>query len=345
MAHCIELPWDQVYSIEGTEWHKIARHVPAISRDTIKEILFPIVQSPLYVNLDGKQVNLENHKVLVADYRGIRSDLPEGEELVPLHIPKTSYEVIDNSLIWETLEKGLKDCDAKITSCGTLEKGRKFFISADIGNSEMVINKDKFRFYLNLISSHDGTISLNGYDSGTRIVCMNTLIASREAAGNVGFKVYHTKGADLAVKNLPDLINAILMGRADLKAVMEYLATHKCDANDAITMAAGYFAMETGETKLSSRSWNAAQEIAVLHSRGMGNQGKTMYDLANGATEYWTSGAGTGKSGATDAKRVYRSSFGGASEHKQKFVARLADDSTRQQMMELGKESVLIATK
>jgi len=345
MAHCIELPWDQVYSIEGTEWHRIARHVDAISKDTIKEILFPVVQSPLFVNLDGRQVNLENHKVLVADYRKIRSDLPEGEELVPLHIPKTSYEVIDNELIWETLEAGLKDCDAKITSAGTLEKGRKFFISADIGSSEMIINKDKFKFYMNMISSHDGTISLYGYDSSTRIVCMNTLRSSMSASGEVGFKVYHTKGASLAMKNLPDLINAILMGRADLKQVMEYLATHKCDNNDAIAMAAGYFAMETGEAKLSTRSWNAAQEISVLFSRGMGNAGKSLYDLANGATEYWTSGAGTGKGDTSDAKRVYRSSIGSAAEHKERFINRLADETTRQQMKELGRESVLIASK
>jgi hypothetical protein len=345
MAHCIEQPWDQVYSIEGTEWHRIANHVPAISKDTLKPLLFPIVQSPLFVNLDGKQVTMENHKVLVADYRGIRSDLPEGEELVPLHIPKSSYEVLDNELIWNTLEAGLKDCDAKITSAGTLEKGRKFFISADIGSSEMVINKDKFKFYLNMVSSHDGTISLYGYDSGTRIVCMNTLRSSMNAAGEVGFKVYHTKGANLAMKNLPDLINAILKGRANLKQVMEYLATHKCDNNDAIAMATGYFCMETGDTKLSTRSLNAAEEIANLFSRGMGNHGKTLYDLVNGATEYWTSGSGTGKGETADTKRVYRSSFGSAADHKEKFVSLLADESDRLKMKELGKEALVIASK
>jgi hypothetical protein len=55
-------------------------------------------------------------------------------------------------------------------------------------------------------------------------------------------------------------------------------------------MAAGYFAMTTDakENKLSTRSYNAAREIARLAVSGIGNTGRSLYDLVNGATEYWT---------------------------------------------------------
>ena len=37
MAHEIELPIDQVFSIEGTEWHGNAEHVKSITAEFLKE--------------------------------------------------------------------------------------------------------------------------------------------------------------------------------------------------------------------------------------------------------------------------------------------------------------------
>ena len=98
----------------------------------------------------------------------------------------------------------------------------------------MIINKDKFCAYVNFVTSHDGTVSMHAYDSLLRIVCKNTFIASREASGEAGFKVYHTKNSDIAMEGLAELFNAILKGRVKLQEVMEFLASWKCDANDAL---------------------------------------------------------------------------------------------------------------
>lgn len=340
MSSGIVEPIDRILSIEGTEWHRKALVKEQITIVEAKELLFPIVQSPAFVNIEGNQVALEDYKVLCADLRDCRPDLEAKDQIVPLHIPKAGYQVIDNGAVWSAMEKALADLEAKVTSVGTLEGGKKFFISTSIGDSEMVINKDKFKFFLNFVTSHDGTIAMNTYDSSIRIVCMNTLRWSMSAAGEVGFKVYHTKNADLAMANLPDLVNAILKGRAELKDVMEYLATCKVDHNDALAMAAGYFAISTGETKLSTRSMNAATEIATLFSRGIACKGEDLYDLANGATEYWTSGIGTGKKGASEGTRLYRSAMGGAANHKQDFVALLANDSRRTTALAMGREAI-----
>jgi hypothetical protein len=340
MASGIDTKIDRIYSNEGTEWHQLAIVKETITREEIKETLFPIAQSPAMVSIDGINITLDNHKVICADLRGLRDDLAENERIVPLHIPKAGYQVIDNGQVWEAMEKSLKDLDAVVTSVGTLEAGKKFFISTNIGDSEMVINKDKFKFFLNFVTSHDGTIAMNAYDSSIRIVCMNTLRWSMQAQGDVNFKIMHTKNADLAMVNLPDLVNAILKGRADLKEVMEYLETCKVDQNDALAMASGYFAITTNnDINLSARSMNAATEIATLFGRGIGCKGETLYDLANGATEYWTSGEGTGKKGTTGS-RLYRSSMGSAADHKEAFVALLADEDRRKTALALGKEAL-----
>lgn len=343
MASGIDTKYDIIYSTEGTEWHGMARHTETITEETVQPVLFPIVESPAMVKIDGQDIVLPNHKVLCADLRQCREDLTAGENILPLHIPRAGYQTIPNKRIWNIMSESLKDMGAKVSSVGTLEAGKKFFISTDIGDSEMVINKDKFKFHLNFVTSHDGTIAVNAYDSSIRIVCMNTLRWSMKAQGDVRFSIMHTKNADLAMDNLPDLIQAILKGRTELKAVMEYLETCKVDQNDAIAMAAGYFAVSAGEPELSSRSMNAASEIGVLFSRGIGCKGETLYDLANAATEYWTSGAGTGKKTVDRGARLYRSSMGSAADHKSEFVSMLSDENRRGEALTLGREAVKIA--
>lgn len=340
MAHKIEKPHDMVLSTEGTEWHKLATHLPAIGDAEVSPMLFDIVESPALVMIDGVQTALEDYKVLVADHRRVRSDLSGSDALVPLHIPKAGYKVISNREIWNVMQKSLRDLDCKVTSVCTLERGKKFAISCDIGNSDLVINKDKFKANLNFVTSHDGTMAMESFDSMIRIVCMNTFQWSRNLAQDK-FKVYHTKNAEFALDGLGDLLNAILKGRAELTQVMEYLASHKCEANDALAMAAGYFAITTDakENKLSTRSLNAAREIARLAANGIGNLGKSLYDLANGATEYWTSGEGVGRTGSV-ASQVYRSQLGSAADHKRRFIGMLSDSDTRDTMTTRGREAV-----
>lgn len=335
-------PHDVVLSREGTEWHGEAEHHQVITREIAKKTFFGIIESPAQVTVDGSTINLDKYKVLVADHRQCRPDLDEADQLVPLHIPKVGYTPISNEQIWDVMESALKGIGAEITSVCTLERGKKFALSCDIGDSEMTINKDKFKAFLNFTSSHDGTIALNVFDSIIRIICMNTFRWAMQSMGELAFKAYHTKNAGLALNNLGELINNILKGRVELKEVMEYLDTCRVDGNEAIAMTMGYFAKTTGTTKLSTRAINAANEITLLFSRGIGNKGKSLYDLVNGATEYWTSGNGVGKNNS-GANRLYRSAMGSAADHKQAFIGMLANEDSRAEMQELGKQALLEA--
>jgi hypothetical protein len=342
MAHMIE-DIDRVYSNEGTEWHDLAIPTKVIDEEVFDSLSHDIIESPVTCQVEGQTIALPNHKILVADLRKSRPDLPEDKQFAPLHVPKNGYKVINNRDVINCMKESFAGLDVTITTAGTLEGAKKFFVSVDIGDSDLIINKDSFKAYVNFITGHDGTLAMTAYDSVIRIVCMNTLMASRQAAGEVGFSVYHTKNADLAMKNLPELFNAILKGRANLKEVMEYLEGNKCDHNDALAMAAGYFCLETDKAELSSRAMNAAQGIATLFTRGIGNKGETLYDLANGATEYWTSGEGTGKGKTSTADRTYRSVMGSAATHKEAFVAMLANDDRRKDALKIGKQAIALS--
>jgi hypothetical protein len=343
----IDTKYDRVYSVEGAEWHGLALQKEQIDDETFDTLSHEIKEVELNPIIEGVPVAFPNHKLLVADVSKSRPDIAPEDRFVPLHIPKAKYGVIDNRAVIDCMKKSFSDLGVKITTAGTLDTLKKFFVSVDIGDSEQIINKDQFKCYVNFVTSHDGTMAMDAYDSVIRIVCMNTLNASRNAAGEAGFKVYHTKNAQLAMNGLSDLFNAILKGRANLREVMEYLETHKCDPNDALAMAAGYFCTDIGAEELTLRTYNSATNIANLFSRGLGNKGETLYDLVNGATEYWTSGSGvgridpkTGKQNATPAQKAYRSQFGGAALHKEKFVAMLANDHRRAEALEIGRKAV-----
>jgi len=356
MSHEIIKPIDEVYSTKGPEWHGLASPPLAddngkIGDNTVNRLCPKIREMRVMGEIDGVTVSLPHHKALVADYRECRPELvaDNGEigefALVPLHIPKNGYKVINNCEVYQATKAALAGLDADIVTAGTLGGGKRFFLSVDLrGQSEIVmrrthngvVTEDKILAFLNMITSHDGTLAAQGYDSTVRIVCQNTLNWSLEAAGSVGFSVYHTANADVAVNRMGELINAVLQGRVNFRNTAEMLEGITVSARQAYLAALAYFVIgqsageETLNYALSTRSINAADEISTLFSRGAGNFGRTAFDLLNGATDYWTHGGGTGKK-STRFERIGRANFGGAAEHKTAFVNML----TGRQLAEL----------
>ncbi len=341
MSHGINAT-DVMISTEGYSWHRLDRLVEKINEETASPTFFDIIESPLLVDIDGRSVPLAGYKSLVADHRLVRPDLAPEDQLIPLHIPRDGYKVIKNKDIFHAAEQAMKEVDGKITSIMTLESGKKFAMTVNLGQDVLKVNNDEIHAHLNFVSSHDGSLNLKAYDSTIRIVCANTLRWSLEAAGEVGFTIRHTKNAEIALQNLPELVNNILKGRTNFKEVMEYLESCKVDSNEALAMAAGYFMVESGAEKLSTRSLNAATEIVNLYANGRGNKGQSLYDLANGATEYWTSGQGVGMK-ADMATKAYKSEYGMAADHKTRFVELLANEDERKRAKEIGREAVMEA--
>jgi hypothetical protein len=350
--HGLQLPIDKVYSTEeyGYSWHKLDNIVskPSIEIEDIKEILPPVIEVQAAAKLsDGTYKDIEGRKILLADYSQVRDNLEGMESMVPLHIPKNSYGVISNQAWFECLQKSIEGTDCKITSAMTIHGGLKFIASARVGDNVLELKRangslDKILMNLIFATSHDGTMSGIAYDSGIRPICQNTFHASLMNKGDINLKVRHTKNADIAIDNLPAVLNGILKNRVQLKEVLEYLDTCKVDQNEALAMAAGYFLLDQEEKKLSTRSMNAATEIVTLFSRGAGNNGESLYDLWNGATDYWSNGEGTGKK-ADEATKRFKANFGLASDHKTRFLEMLSDEDRRNEARDIGKEALVEA--
>lgn len=336
MAHRIEQPYDKVFSTVSREWHGLAEVVEKIDRDVLNPILFPIVEGEITISLDGEQITLEDQKALVADYRH-RDDIPQGQKIRSLSVMGKDYHVIENGRVLDCVEQAINDynLDAKIVTAGSLRSGKSFFISLQQDDhAREVLKGDKWDFYLNGVTSHDGVDSLTWYVGGFRQVCWNTVRWGLDSS-DIRASIYHKKNANLQMDSLPEILVAMRNQQNDMIEALTHLAGITCSIEKATRLVSGYFSDITGEKKFSTRTTNSVNDILNKFSRGLGNRGESMYDLLNGFTEYYTSGDGTGKK-ANLADRQYRANNGSAADHKERFSGLLMDKDSRDDLEHKG---------
>jgi len=288
-----------------------------------------IVEAPVQGIVNGQAVPIKGEKALFAQ--------TNDGSYVHVNTPKDSYAVIQNSQVWDSMTKALEGIDHKVSCVGTLGGLKKYFISVELGeNKTFEVNGDKFYAYMNFMTSHDGSLAMSAHDSLTRCVCANTLKWSLEGAKNLDFKVHHKGNASIMVDGLGKFINSILLGREHFVEVMEEFNSIDVYDSDVEDIIADYFLLkDLNRSKaevngFSTRTKNQIQEISRLATTGKGNTEAeriirngaskiTAYDIFNGATEFWTSGDGVGKT--TEAgKKAYSSEFGTASNNKVQFT-------------------------
>lgn len=231
-----------------------------------------------------------------------------------------------------------------MTTAGTLGNCRRFFISVALdGDSRgFQVGGDRFLAYLNFVTSHDGSLALQAYDSNTRIVCQNTLNWSLQDQGAFRVHVKHTSGADAEIADLSRLIDATLASRRDLAANLERLGNVSVDHDSATRLVAGWKYLQQDQPKaFGTPTKNAVRRIVENFHFGRGCYGNNAYDVWNGVTEYYTSGRGAGAS-TTREQRVSSSFFGGAAAQKVDFTRRIVAPGGIADLEAAGREAVAL---
>lgn len=278
MSHEIVLPYDQVLSTKGPEWHGLATVLEEINSAVLKErgLFFPIsssetltfesdgeetVQAALQGVLDKcvqqgatkKQIesalsafasrlhSVSSHRTIVANLSECRPDLVEsGHDLIlPLHIPRKSYGIITNEQAFNAVSRALPDF--KIVTAGTLRENKLFFVSVDIGDALASGPRgDSFSQYLDIVTSHDGTHATSFFNSTVRIVCANTVRAALEAKGGLDAVVYHTKNAQANLDKVSVDLTHVFQARQEFFSTLEHLNTVSIDKERAAYLAAAF---------------------------------------------------------------------------------------------------------
>ena len=341
MSHFITKPYDVVYSNQGKEWHGLATVISDINKDTAKDIIFPIVEAPIFGEVvtgkDTHRVSMENGKILIADLRH-RTDLPE--KFVALHTPKNGYAAYDNSQAWPMVEEILSRIPgASVTTAGTLRKLKRFFVTIAIPQ-DVNVQGDTFKPFLNLMLGHDGVLGIKLKGGITRIVCANTeaMALGERGEGEVDLTAYHTQNGVAKADTFAELSSNILTGITHFIEETGKLMDTACTPVNAERITAGFMVAPNGV--LSTRAKNQTDEILNLFANGRGNNGRTMADLLHGVTEYWTLGNGNG-SKASLGERHAKGMFSDSLNAKEAFRSILLSKTTREKVADKGKKALI----
>jgi len=343
MSHEIEINVDKVITYGDRAWHGLdENHDTPLTREHISPLFIPYLEGQASVTIDGIETPLEGWKTIVADLRN--SDI-EGD-FRPVHVARDRYEILQNETLFEALEESLNGIPYEIVSVGTLGGLSYFFTSVkfkDDFNVKLPDNSECLA-YFSMFSSHNGTKNAHYYDTTHRVVCSNTIRSSFDARGKQGFAITHTKNASVRIHNMAEIVNNIFHGRRQFEEKMQELYGIDCDVSKAERFTVGYLADKTNakDDALSTRSMNQARDIVSLAWNGRGNRGGNLFYLAQGATEFWTSGNGTGGVNRDLGKKVFSSEFGSGMDSKVDFVSALLNQDRREKLMKLG-DKVLVA--
>ena len=192
---------DVLFSPEGNEFEKMWHgfQTPrkggiALDGSNIREALCPIVscgvKPELEMEISGElAMEMKNWKLIAADCRnGI------AKKFVPIHIAKKGYQIFDNEkafyLMVSAAVEVLGSDGFQIATVGTVGAYSQFMVSLAIKGVDTfkISEKDKWKQFFNLNTSHNGMIGSNRMLSALRMVCFNTILASigdAEQAGTI----------------------------------------------------------------------------------------------------------------------------------------------------------------
>ena len=96
------------------------------------------------------------------------------------------YKIVQPQAVLEFFRDLTESAGFKLETAGTLFGGRRFWALASTGDSAAIADPaDKVKGYLLLCTSSDGTMATEGRYTTVRVVCNNTLSASRAAGAKV----------------------------------------------------------------------------------------------------------------------------------------------------------------
>lgn len=308
----------------AASWHDLEDVFPG---EILKAEDIPNVACPVYLEdfpvPDGYFVGRNGiSKAIVAESAGRK---------VYVNVVSPQYKVFPNdrifNLIVESLEKnGIPArCSFALTMDNLAKVSYAFELTSPGEFFDGVNNEHKI--YINFINYHDGSGGCRGFGSTTRPVCDNTCqLALKGAKKGFDYLFYHDRIGEQMLNEVPALIEASLANAEQYADLRKQMMNAPIKFGKARAIAAQILC-RLNKGKGSSQIANASLEIANLFERGLGNDGATVRDLFDGATQYFTSGDGSGSEKVNPFKKMVSSDFGTAAQKKIDFLQTLQRNS------------------
>lgn len=329
---------DVIHGIEKF-WHglNVIRSQAELNTFAGGALDFEVERIPLRLaNLKAaKEYILDSNGAIVQ--RGLEAIVAKGNVLGVF--PEANYSVVKPSELWETIRPLIDEFCFNVVSVGTIYGCKRVFITLESQDAAFKVGGDDMRYRVNLTSSFDGTALTCWFNSLTRIVCANTFNAAlnarkskkKSAANMLNEVLRKTKNAASRVDGIANQVTAWAAQQTAWQETLEGLTVQKISETEMLQFAVGL--TNTSDSKLSTRAHNLALDIVERAKGGIGNanKGETRWDLLNGVTERYTSGAHE-----DPAKAFISSEFGNGSRKKSMALETLLDDEALEALCKRG---------
>jgi len=216
-----------------------------------------------------------------------------------LGVVGTRYTPIQNRAVFNFLD-ALVDSGSSYETAGSIDGGKKIFITMRMPNGILVDGKDKSDMYIFATTSHDGSFSMNVSLTAVRVVCQNTWRMARRAS-QYKHTIRHTANSNKSIAQARDVMQfsfqygGFLQEQAD-KLVNTVVHSHDVDnflsnlfpIPSDIAGAMGKRPLEKNELKVITMLDNKKDTIKNLYHNSPGQQmlDNNAWRLFNSVTEY-----------------------------------------------------------
>lgn len=203
------------------------------------------------------------------------------------------YQVIQHTDGFGLLDRLVGQIDgAHYETMGTLDFGRMVWGQVD-PNFSIRVGDDVSTVFLTFHTSHDGSLSFDIFETGTREVCRNTFKIGSLKRLAASMKVRHTANAQERIANLTAEIDEIKNVAMTMQERLTYLTTKRVTKESLATIMNRLFPPtknDDGVEESSGRRDNILAEIMAQYEYNDGGafptQAGTPYCLWNSITNY-----------------------------------------------------------
>jgi hypothetical protein len=316
---------DAQYGLEPA-WHGLTKVVPHINLKTCWLSQWDIERTPLYTHdetasvMGRRAVSQTPFDMLQCTDNGHLVGRPVGP----------SYGEITNAQFLDMIDAAISGTAHKIVSCGSLRNRGRVFVTIKLDQDMLTrIGKREFADYLTAGNSHDQSSELFWMNSSICTVCDNTYSANlasvRQAVDldeqdQLNTRIRHSKHAALRLPDISDVIDKAIGVRAEFYSLLNLFAHRECTPAKAERVFSGFEASKDAK-ELSTITHRRVNDLVHLFREGRGNSGRTMLDLFQAGTDFYTH-SHTG----SEAGKQWESSEYGLGSRRKRDLFKLVSD-------------------
>src|SRR6478736_1266917 len=303
-------------------WHKLGAIMPdkaltAIIAAEAAKLQWEVKGEPIF-DLDAKQIP-EQKLLRRSDNREVLSIVPEGWN------PVQNLQLLE---IAEALAQapGEGDFQPVIETAGSLKGGRIVWALVQTGNRQFAGSQHKQ--YLLLSNGHYLGRGVRGTLTDTRVVCWNTLSAAENASASLFTN--HYGNVEARIEAAIDALGWATAATKSTFAIDAALPIKPCSKDVAATIYTELLHKKPKQVdneeddEITSSEKQKVEEMLALFASGAGNEGKTMFDMVNGATDWVDHFKEYRNSSEMDERRFLDVAIGGNGASLKKRAVKLA---------------------